>query len=129
MQGSLGEKIGEGVFADVHRGTPHGANGRSAAQRPQAELPPVQDPANAPTQAAACVRLALNSGARADVSGPPLWATSGLVRRSKRSRLIRRFGTEHVISCQRTSNTFQCELTHRLDRDRVFDRRENARTD
>jgi hypothetical protein len=54
---------------------------------------------------------------------------SGLVRRSKRSQLIRRFGIEHVIRCQRTSNTFEGKLTHRLDRDRVFDRRENARTD
>src|SRR6516164_3974031 len=43
--------------------------------------------------------------------------------------LVRRFGTEHVIRCQRTSNTFERKLTHRLDRDRVFDRRENARTD
>jgi hypothetical protein len=54
---------------------------------------------------------------------------SGLVRRSKRSQLIRRFGTEHIVRCQRTSNTFERKLTHRLDRDRVFDRREYARTD
>ena len=43
--------------------------------------------------------------------------------------LICRFGTEHVIRCQRTSNTFERKLTHWLDRDRVFDRREDAWTD
>jgi hypothetical protein len=43
--------------------------------------------------------------------------------------LVRRFGTEHVIRCQRTPNTLERKLTHRLDRDRVFDRREDARTD
>jgi hypothetical protein len=43
--------------------------------------------------------------------------------------LVRRFGTEHVVRCQRTSNTFKRKLTHRLDRDRVFDRREDTRAD
>ena len=42
---------------------------------------------------------------------------------------VRRFGTEHVVCCQRTSNPFERKLTHRLDCDRIFDRRENTRTD
>jgi len=32
----------------------------------------------------AYVRLAPNSGARADIPGPPLWATSGLMHSSKK---------------------------------------------
>src|SRR5262252_1239062 len=43
--------------------------------------------------------------------------------------LVRRFGPEHVICCQRTSNTLERKLAHRLDRDGVSDRRENARAD
>ena len=56
------------------------------------------------------------------------WPLTDIVRRHAPT-LVRRFGTKHVRRCQRTSNTLERKLTHRLDRDRVFDRRENTRTD
>jgi hypothetical protein len=67
-----------------------------------------------------------------DIVRPPrhvrLVPTADMVRRHAPT-LVRRFGIEHVVRCQRTSNTFERKLTHRLDRDRVFDRCEDTWTD
>src|SRR5271169_1213517 len=38
-------------------------------------------------------------------------------------------GGENIVRRQRTPNPLECELTHRLNRYRILDRHENARTD
>ena len=81
---------------------------------------------DAPKRKCALTPKADIGGARRHVCLRPI----GDIVRRHAPTLVRRFGgAEHVVRCQGTSNTFQHKLTHRLDRDRVFDRRENARTD
>jgi hypothetical protein len=47
----------------------------------------------------------------------------------RRRALVCGFGGKHVVSRQRPPDTFERELTHRLDRDGIFNRHEDARTD